>query len=69
MSNTNHCECPKWETCEYGEVMMWDYTPYKACCYCIKTEELRGCDIENCNKYKARKTPRKDSWYKNYKMG
>ena len=45
------CSCPKWETCTYAQTMDWMYTRYAICGYNLITGELRGCKINECDKY------------------
>lgn len=66
---STHYECPKWETCAYGEILWWtEGIPNKACCYILHTGEPRGCDVQNCNKYKKRTKSREKSYRDNFKI-
>ena len=54
MNKENNYECPKWETCKYGENLPWRNKPNKCCGYILYTGQSRGCDIKDCDKYKPR---------------
>lgn len=59
MSNSNYCECSKWESCKYGVTLEWLTGVSNKCCgYILKMNEPRGCDIKDCNKYEPRIRPR-----------
>ena len=66
---STHYECPKWETCAYGEILWWtEGIPNKACCYILHTGEPRGCDVQNCDKYKKRTKSREKAYRDNFKI-
>lgn len=49
------CDCPRWETCKYGETMDWQHKRYAVCGYSFITKDVRGCPVSECDKYAPKK--------------